>query len=162
MIFFLITCANFFSAWLRTNCMQVFHYCAERLRSCDIFETCTDIQLRHNEAEKLGAKYNDFDNDPLDMLDEDEENTHKSKNHGENEIQATESVSQESLDRLFLKADEEDTFRWYFDHALFDTTSSRMSKTFRNKVYEIVSQWDDLDIFDDHLQVIVLALMKYV
>ena len=131
--------------------MQVFHYYAERLKNRDIFVTCTDMKLKQNEAKKVGAKYNDFDNDPLTILNEAEVDENQSENDGGDDTSQTETVSQEGMDRLFLKADDEDQSRWCFEHDIFDDTSSWMYKACKEKVAEPVKQWDDLDIFDDHL-----------
>ena len=51
--------------WLRKNCMQVFHYCADELKDQDLFsdnDEDEDMELDGNNSDE-GALYNDFDRD---------------------------------------------------------------------------------------------------
>lgn len=138
-----------FTAWLRNHCMQVFHYCAEVLKDRNIFVTCTDKQLRERQVDREsgGAKYNDFDNDPLQLLND----SCGSLSESEQEIVNEECVGQQELDKIFLKADEEDEDRWVFEHPLFDNSSVKTSTPYKNKVLALVNEWDSLDVFDDHI-----------
>ena len=64
-IFFLIY--YFFLDWLRLNCMEVFHYVAEKLRVYLLFENGNKSIKTNKER---GAVNNDFDFDSTELLSE--------------------------------------------------------------------------------------------
>ena len=61
-------------------------------------------------------------------------------------------VEQAAVDHLFLQADIEDAERWSFDSPLFDCTSEKSSLPYMTKVYELVKNWDEQDVYDDHVK----------
>ena len=52
---------RFVTAWLRKNCMTVFHYCANLLKEEPLFSDDEDSE-GDNADEDEGAKYNDYNN----------------------------------------------------------------------------------------------------
>ena len=64
---FFFSFSMFRSAWLRNNCMQVFHFLAHALRDEPLFDA-----PEHRQGHDDGALYNDFDNNPMDLLRGDE------------------------------------------------------------------------------------------
>ena len=65
MLFFLIY--YIFLDWLRLNCMEMFHYVAEKLRVYPLFE---DKNKNIKINKERGAVYNDFDFDSTELLSE--------------------------------------------------------------------------------------------
>jgi len=51
MMYIVNLCLNIFIAWLRRNCMTVFHYCAEMLKNVQLFESCTNSELLRTNVE---------------------------------------------------------------------------------------------------------------
>lgn len=130
--------------------MHVFHYCAEMLKGKDIFTTCTDDQLLANNTVS-GSVYNDFDNDPLLLLDIDCSENESEQAGPSRTPMETDIVSQEKVDQMFLRADEEDENRWIFDHELFDNTSDTGSRTYLRKVNTLVQTWDDIELLNEDI-----------
>ena len=133
--------------------MEVFHYCAVKLKDKPIFETCSNENIpRAGSTSTGGAVYNDFDGNPGALLrdsDFDEEHDNDSSDHNqasENEQDIT--ISQEEVDHYFLLADEEDQTRWVKDHPLF---SQVKNDEFDEKVRELEGmsedEWNRLPIY---------------
>ena len=59
--------------------------------------------------------------------------------------------SQNELDTLFLQADADDPLRYHFDHELYSTEATS-SRTYGEKVFQAAECWDDLSIYNDHIQ----------
>ena len=129
--------------------MEVFHYCAEQLKDWDIFETCSDDNIKETRPE-TGAVYNDFENDPFDILMSDESDL--SSNEETYEADGGPKISQKNMDTLFLRADDDDESRWSFTHELFDSFSEVSSECYRQKVFRALKIWDDLEIYNDHIE----------
>lgn len=131
--------------------MKVFHYCASVLTGTPLFETCSDKDLKSGDASN-GAIYNDFDNDPTSLLLRDDFNISLSDSDSDSEDNDYEEIENE-LEKVFLRADDEDPDRWIIDHDLFDNESEIDSDEYKRKVKAILSEdWDDLPIFHDHEQ----------
>ena len=105
----------------------------------------------------LGSVYNDFDNDPLRLLDpKDFENFDIIEGtdtvNCSSDIEDNVEVEQSAIDTLFLQADDDELDRWSFDSELFDNTSDKSSCTYMRKVYELINNWDEQDVYDEHVK----------
>ena len=64
-----------FVAWLRRNCMEVFHYVADVLKDTPLFDTESSASATAPDitaTQAGGSIYNDFDHSPLDLLHRDQ------------------------------------------------------------------------------------------
>lgn len=125
--------------------MEIFHYCAEQLKDRDLFVSCTDKALKSQKKRKSGAIFNDFENDPFDLM------LHNDTNESVVTSPTQVFVSQDEVDGLFIQADEDDPLRYSIDHELF-STDDIISLDYRQKVFAIVEKWDDMPIYNDHIQ----------
>jgi len=102
--------------------MEIFHYCAVQLKDRNLFVSCTNKALSSQKKVKSGAIYNDVENDPLDLMAEDDNN--RSLSNSPTQASSPESlsnmVSQKEVDALFLQADDDDPFRYHIDHEYYD------------------------------------------
>ena len=138
--------------------MKVFHYCAEVLGKTPLFESIKDVETyRQGHLSQEGSVYNDFDNDPLDLLlDSDESDGSEDEGDGDLSDSANDDreledlITEVDVDRAYLKADKENNDRWFVDHALFDGESEKDSKEYMQKVHDLLSgDFDELPIYDD-------------
>lgn len=134
--------------------MEVFHYCAERLKNVQLFSTCSDEAiLNQAQRNQEGSVYNDFDFNPSSIVELENFSDFESVNMTNPVHPARVNVSQEAINDMFLLADEEDTDRWTFDSELFDCTADPNSSEYMHKVYRASKyDWDDLPIYNDHIQ----------
>lgn len=132
--------------------MQVFHYCAEQLHGVNLFETCSDRDLLKSNQE--GAVYSSFNAFRHHLRAENESN--EESEMSDNEIPA---ISQSDIDMCFLQADEDDKERWIIDSEYFDNELDPSSWEYMRKVYLITQyDFDDLDVYDDHIKRLVKIL----
>lgn len=122
----------FFLAWLRNNCMEVFHYCAEVLKEMPLFESCTNEELFRLKREELrtGAVFNDYDGlvDQL-LADSDFESESAGEStSSETTSEAELTFTEHEMDLYFLGADENDPQRWEKKHPLFTTHPDRIDE----------------------------------
>ena len=115
--------------WLRKNCMQVFHYCADELKDQDLFsdnDEDEDMELDGNNSDE-GALYNDFDrDDSIQLMSVDEIATYE---FSQDKLKSTVDKAEEStrlsvvpkkvLDELFLNMDDLEPKRWWNPHGMF-------------------------------------------
>lgn len=138
----------FVLAWLRNNCMSVFHYCSEVLKDTPLFETCTDEQALRRTRYNEGAVYNDFDGEAGDLVhDSDfEEKQFFDSGNTSSDFEEEPSFSQEEIDSYFLAADDCDVTRWQKDHPLF-TTDEKKHKNIVSKLCSLSEEeWKKLPI----------------
>ncbi|XP_066928609.1 uncharacterized protein [Clytia hemisphaerica] len=119
--------------WLRTNCMQVFHYCAEVLKETPLFETCDDAYVfapATGAPEEEGAVYNDYDGAAhtklvalSDFHDEEDEldSSQAAISQIHEQIIRDPLIDDEDIDYYFLESDEANPARWSKEHNLFST-----------------------------------------
>ena len=134
--------------------MEVFHYCALELKDRDIFVSCTGKALKSQKRIKTGAIYNDVENDPFNLLLDDDTGSPTSAAEqlsSPTEFVANMLISQNEVDTLFLQADADDPLRYHFDHDLYSTEAT-FSCIYREKVFQVVECWDNLPIYKDHIQ----------
>ena len=87
--------------WLRSNCMEVFHYCAERLKDIPLFTTCKDEDVFQQERkEKMGSIYNDFDFNPASSVEYENFNDFESM-ESFTPINPEVTVSQDTINELY-------------------------------------------------------------
>ena len=115
--------------WLRKNCMQVFHYCADELKDQDLFsdnDEDEDMELDGNNSDE-GALYNDFDrDDSIQLMSVNEIATYE---FSQDKLKSTVDKAEEStrlsvvpkkvLDELFLNMDDLEPKRWWNPHGMF-------------------------------------------
>jgi len=140
------------SAWLRRNCMKVFHYLAVQLKDTPMFE-CTSATpiLENEEEENMGAVYNDFDNNPMDLLEMEGSfsfSYSQQSNRVPEERNLVADVPQSAVDSAVLQADKDEYILYEhlaFEHDLVDYTSEKDEKDYFRKVYEIVTgEWKQI------------------
>lgn len=62
-------------------------------------------------------------------------------------------VEGDEIEKFFLQADADDFSRWEINHQLFDNELDVSSLSYMRKVSEILDEdWDDLEIYDDHVK----------
>ncbi|XP_066932599.1 uncharacterized protein [Clytia hemisphaerica] len=120
------------ATWLRNNCMEVFHYCAEVLKEMPLFESCTNEELFRLKREELrtGAVFNDYDGlvDQL-LADSDFESESAGEStSSETTSEAELTFTEHEMDLYFLGADENDPQRWEKKHPLFTTHPDRIDE----------------------------------
>lgn len=133
--------------WVRNHCMEVFHYCAAVLRDRNIFVTCSDQILNAQRNSRSGAIYNDFENDPLEIMSMPSAPTEA---HSLSPPVTRIQVSENEMDCFFLQADEDDPSRYAIEHEWFSTENTK-SRSYRGKVCKIIENWDDMDIYKDNV-----------
>ena len=141
----------FFSlAWLRKNCMMVFHYVALQLENVPIFES-NAIQVDKNNGD--GAVYNDFDYDPVSLLED--AIPSYSQSYNSNVVQHNSSsdedlVPVEAVEHAILEADKTEPVLYEattFDHPLFECESLVADDNYMQKVFEIATgQWVNISL----------------
>ena len=140
-----------FIAWLRRNCMSVFHYCASRLAGTPLFESCSDQDLVTKDHS--GAIYNDFDGLNSSLLSEQDFESSQIEYSNDVNVENGSPVEQRDLDMCFLQADDDDVARWEIDSEFFDCYNLPSSLPYIEKVHHLVENEDELDIlYDDHIQ----------
>ena len=142
------------SAYFRTHCMEIFHYVAEQIKDCPIFDNDVPRSC------KSGAVYNDFDNSTLDLLQSHGEDVFSySQVAPSNESVCTNDVLQEPVDKAILAEDEVvgvfyDDLQW--ESPLFDNYSIVCNKEYCKKVFELATNcsgvWDEIEISDNAKQ----------
>ena len=138
-------------AWLRLNCMEVFHYVALQLENMPIFEygdTC-------NTPGCSGAIYNDFDFNPAELLQDSaaDEMFFSQSTNSEIEVSVHESVlvPQIAIDHAVLEADKTEAALYEylsFDTELLDVKSKANDEEYMDKVYKLVAfEWREISKF---------------
>ena len=115
------------TAWLRKNCMSVFHYCAEKLKDEPLFSEGENTDSEGDEVSDEGAKYNDYDHTNADDLLDLKEiaNFQFSQEQFTTMLKdAQETVTldlfpKEMLDKTFLERDIAEQDRWQRYHTFF-------------------------------------------
>jgi len=126
--------------------MKVFHYLAVQLKDTPMFE-CTSATpiLENEEEENMGAVYNDFDNNPMDLLEMEGSfsfSYSQQSNRVPEERNLVADVPQSAVDSAVLQADKDEYILYEhlaFEHDLVDYTSEKDEKDYFRKVYEIVT-----------------------
>ena len=135
----------YFLDWLRLNCMEVFHYVAEKLRVYPLFENANN-RIKINK--ERGAVYNDFDFDSGELLSECTNNTTYSQTLVQDArdafpLNSNTLVPQISIDHVVLEADKNNKPVFYntlaFDHPVYDISSSTPNKEYLNKVHRLAT-----------------------
>jgi len=115
--------------------MQVFHYCADVLKEMPLFESCKDVELfRSAHCSGEGSVYNDFDHDPILLLNENSELENEESNDDSQAPCVVAQVDDEDIGRLFLAADNMSYNRWRVKHQLFDLENNVISSIYLKKV----------------------------
>ena len=123
----------FVSAWLRRNCMEVFHWVAMQLKDVSLFSTETE-----NEKSNEGAIYNDFDNENPFCSDDDDQQysfTQPETNATNDGKKAVREKIQSEADERILE--EQVTF---FDVEDFDCDSETADRSYREKVFSFIKK----------------------
>lgn len=132
--------------------MKVFHYLAVQLKDTPMFE-CTSATpiLENEEEENMGAVYNDFDNNPMDLLEMEGSfsfSYSQQSNRVPEERNLVADVPQSAVDSAVLQADKDEYILYEhlaFEHDLVDYTSEKDEKDYFRKVYEIVTgEWKQI------------------
>ena len=112
---------NYFSDWLRHNCMQVFHWCGDQLKDLPVFE---ERAVRPKEI-----LYNDFDYDPDSEKFIDEEANDISYNEHISDIDLSDEdlVPYEAVEHAVIDADTNEGI--LADHTTFEHPSFDISDT---------------------------------
>lgn len=135
--------------------MQVFHYCAERLKGVALFESCPNSALR-KKANRDGALYNDFDGDPASLMKDSDFNEAGPSSQIDASSDIDDPVSQVDIDRLLLQADEVNSARWEKDHHLFINDAEKTDLRYQQSVRDLVAmeedEWESLPLFDDDFE----------
>ena len=132
-----------FLDWLRTNCMEIFHYLAIELQNIPIFE---HRKKEVNFETDSGAIFNDFDFQPDELLS----STTNVSVFGAisnasvlfDNDDAESLIPQESVDHALVVADEEEPFFFQhlsFDHVDYDVTTRVPDDEYMQKVYNIAT-----------------------
>ena len=127
----------FFLDWLRLNCMEVFHYMAEKLRVYCLFENGNKVMKINKERRAI---CNDFDFDLTELLSEYISNITYSQTLVQDvsdafSLNSDELVPQMPMDHAVLEADKNNTLA--FDHPDYDISSSTPDKEYLNKVHRL-------------------------
>ncbi|XP_066930600.1 uncharacterized protein [Clytia hemisphaerica] len=143
------------SAWLRMNCMMVFHFLAHELRNEPIFDTPNVAPAAGN-----GAIYNDFDFDPMSLMYDDQVELFSfsqpaapaAVQDSGNEV----SGLTQALDHAVLEADRHEGIHYedlQWETPLFDNASEHCDDVYVQKVVTLASNkdgaWDELALTDN-------------
>ena len=138
--------------------MKIFHYCAEILKFTPLFESCKNSDLTKQSDNSEGAIFNDFDNEPGSLIDDNELHLPLDITWDEEMLDDTESdieidVAEKEIEQAFLEADDDDPLRFSKDHNLFDSESEPSDYSYKNKVTALIElddeEWEELPIYDD-------------
>ncbi len=147
----------FFAEWLRNNCMDVFHYCSEVLKTTPLFESCSNqelFKLKRSE-ERMGAAYNDYDGLADSLLADSDFETDSSEDSGETSSESEEKAinfTPEVIDLYFLGADEVDPKRWEKDHEYFTTSIKQVDPLVRKLTRLSQEDWSKLPINEEDVK----------
>ena len=130
--------------------MEVFHYCAEVLKTKPLFESCSNeelFRLKRNE-ERTGAAYNDYDGlaDTL-LADSNFETDSSDDDETASDTETDEMVfTPEDLDMYYLGVDDANPKRWHKDHSLFTTDEKQLDPVVRKLLRLSEEDWSKLPI----------------
>lgn len=120
--------------------MEIFHYCAMRLKDVPLFESCSNTEIVREvtfEDSETGAE----------EIESNEEGS-SVETSGISDVEVNDS----DIEKAFLLADENDMDRWVIDSDLFDGIRDIDDPYYQRKVLEAVDCWDDLPVFHDHIE----------
>ena len=118
--------------------MEIFHFVADQLQNTPLFSS----QIAT--ATRVGAIFNDFDNEnPFEAVND---SSTPSTQFESESTQHPETVSQADVDYALLEADKIDGI--FYEHLTFDTvnfdiTSEMADESYRQKVYNIITEDSD-------------------
>ena len=149
-------------AWLRKNCMSVFHYVAHQLRDVPLFES-EDAYVNSTSS---GAIYNDFGHNPLDLL---QGSTAQEFffSRCSNDVYLSEgpTVPQAAIDHAILEADKNEGILYdhlTFDSSIFDCSRDINDLEYMRKVYLLATAdseaWKKLSITDEIIHIFTMRL----
>ena len=140
--------------------MVVYHYVANQLQGVPLFESISEVE--EDEFGK-GSSYNDFDNDPLQLLISKCNESFcysQSSNSAGNDIEITNIVPQDAIDNAVLEADRVEGILYdhlAFDSVCFDCTSEATDADYIEKVYRLASYdhdaWDNLEVSEETVNI---------
>ena len=121
--------------------MDIFHYCAMRLKDVPLFESCSNTDIVQEVT---------LDNSEVAVAEGVESNGEETnvETSGISDVE----VSESDIEKAFLLADENDMDRWVIDSDLFDGIRDIDDPYYQKKVLEAVDCWDDLPVFHDHIE----------
>ena len=142
--------------------MQVFHYCAARLKGVQLFETCTDRDLLRSLNANEGAIFNEFDSTRDLLIDAELAIPLSQSIVNETTSDIEDHIDEEDIDAYFLQADDDDPERWDKDHPLFERLISLENPRYKEKVEELVNmsddEWEELPIYDADIKRYIFKL----
>lgn len=142
-------------AWLRRNCMAVFHYVASVLENVPLFDTESSAAAAApnttNAVSEEGSIYNDFDHSPLDLLHRDQSIFCFSQTT--NVVQVEDKINeeeQETLADVTYVAKGARDIRISCESPYYDNSSDTCDVAYREKVYSLLTNremcWEELEI----------------
>ena len=126
---------------MRLNCIEVFHYVAEKLRVYPLFEN-GNKSIKINK--ERGAVYNDFDFDSNKLLSECTSNNTYSQTLVQDvsdvfSLNLDALVPQMSIDHAVLEADKNNDALFHNILLFYDISSSTPDKEYLNKVHRLAT-----------------------
>ena len=144
-------------AWLRRNCMKVFHYVANQLLDTPLFESKA-IECERQE----GAVYNDFDYDTNELLEREEDFSFGHVTLDDSVPCSSidnldRFVPQSAIDHAVLSADRNEEILYNlvtFDTDLFDCESLNADDEYMRKVSELAAgKLEDVEISCETIEI---------
>ena len=141
---------SIFSAWLRRNCMEIFHYVAEQTKDMPLFECGGESGVNIETSD--GALYNDHDYDASELVQDcDQEGdlyTQSTNLSDDVTVDKDVLVPQSAVDHAILEADKTEGTLYNalsIDHDLVDMTSGPRDPEYLDKVYKlVVFEWRNI------------------
>lgn len=151
-------------AWLRKNCMQVFHYLADLLKDTPLFEH----ELDETSKNETGAVYNDYDNNPMKLLLENDNDPFcfsQSSNLGPAKSVSIDTLVKEGKEHALLEVDQMEGLFYEdlsFDSYCHDINGPVTDRLYLEKVFKIATgdadAWKSLSISNKALEIFKMRM----